>query len=218
MENIIKLFNDPNNYLLVGAMIDDTNINQHDTDGLYFLHHLVSTNNTTIAKVLLEKGANPNVVTRAGETPLLQASRKGTLSMVKLLISYGANPDIYDENNDSPLLWAAYYGHLDTTIFLVENNADVYHVYKDGRDVLRWAVCGDQVEIVKYLLEYLRDIWHKDVYGFTIFNMDTNDEIRKIINQHVKNNKLILVNYAIKNKSPLMDFQLLHIINKFYCG
>jgi ankyrin repeat protein len=42
--------------------------------------------------MLLEGGADPNIVAPDGETPLHRAARKGFIDVVKLLLDNGANP------------------------------------------------------------------------------------------------------------------------------
>ena len=49
-----------------------------------------------IAKILLDRGANPNVRDLNGATPLMYASRRGELSLVKKLLEVGAEADAQD--------------------------------------------------------------------------------------------------------------------------
>ncbi|HKV26632.1 MAG TPA: ankyrin repeat domain-containing protein [Candidatus Acidoferrum sp.] len=77
-----------------------------------------------VVKVLLARGANPNVRTRPGvetgsfmrdcrtkgETPLHRAAAFGDEEAVQMLLDAGAALDAKDANGDSPLSWASWYG------------------------------------------------------------------------------------------------------------
>ena len=58
------------------------------------LYQSVSCNNIKIAKILLDSGANPNLLEGEGVTPLVAAVRKENVEMVKLLLKHGAKVDM----------------------------------------------------------------------------------------------------------------------------
>jgi ankyrin repeat protein len=79
-----------------------------------------------VAKLLLERGANPNIqlkrrppyrnvpndrggdtILSVGATPLLRAARAGDTPIVKLLLEHGALVDLPSNNGDTPLMAAA---------------------------------------------------------------------------------------------------------------
>lgn len=76
-----------------------------------------------IVKLLLEKGANPNLKTKISvptgsfmrdartkvETPLHRAAAFGSEVVIDLLLKAGAKLDVKDANNESPLSWASWY-------------------------------------------------------------------------------------------------------------
>jgi ankyrin repeat protein len=73
------------------------------------------TNGTAIFKLLLEKGANPNIqlffkpanmsgpTNTRGSTPLIRAANNGDLELVKLLMEHGADPTIYMADRQTPI-------------------------------------------------------------------------------------------------------------------
>jgi ankyrin repeat protein len=191
-------------------------INATDYDKMTLLHHTVTNTRYNIMGYLLEKGANPNVKDKHGETPLLQAARKSLLPHVQILIKYGANPDIYDKSNDSALLWAAYKGNVDIVIFLIENGACLRHTYRDGKDAIRWAIKGEDLETVKYLAGYLRDINQPDRNGNGIMDMNMTMEIRSFLHNWIEKNKLRVALHFKNRYDGIIDFEILREIFDMY--
>jgi len=89
-----------------------TDLNAQDPDGTPALTIAIGNGHTDVARLLLERGANPNVADKAGMTPLYTAvvlhttemypERKpmrtpggasGTLDLIRLLLAKGAPPD-----------------------------------------------------------------------------------------------------------------------------
>jgi hypothetical protein len=62
---------------------------------------------TACAKILLDAGADPNLVEYDGWSPLHWAARNGHLEVTKLLLDHGANLGQRDSKGLTPLDWAA---------------------------------------------------------------------------------------------------------------
>lgn len=58
---------------------------------------------TTIAKHLLDAGADPNAQQEGGFTALHEAVLNEDLELAELLLSYGANPHVSNDEGDSPV-------------------------------------------------------------------------------------------------------------------
>jgi uncharacterized protein len=58
---------------------------------------------TTIARILLEAGADPNAQRKDGHTSLHQAVLNDNIDLVNLLIRFGANPHVSNDDGDSAL-------------------------------------------------------------------------------------------------------------------
>ena len=56
-----------------------------------------------ITNLLLDRGANPNIQNRFGETPLHKAALSGKTVVANLLLKKGANPNIQDLVGETPL-------------------------------------------------------------------------------------------------------------------
>lgn len=76
--------------LLVGA---DPNIPSKNGFSVYPIHSAVASNYTMIAKMLLEAGADINVVQKSGATPLHSAAHNGNIELLIVLLEAGAIVD-----------------------------------------------------------------------------------------------------------------------------
>jgi hypothetical protein len=67
------------------------------TDAYVPIHCAAQTGRTSVAKVLLQHRADPNVATGSGWTPLHIAAQNGNLDVLKVLLEGGARPDLKTE-------------------------------------------------------------------------------------------------------------------------
>ncbi|MDB9752611.1 ankyrin repeat domain-containing protein [Oceanospirillaceae bacterium] len=78
---------------------------------------------------LIEAGAQINLASSFGETPLMRVARmRGDHTTIELLQSYGADPSLMDENGDTALHHAAstsWHGSVRVFQFLVEMGSDI---------------------------------------------------------------------------------------------
>jgi len=74
--------------LLKGAEVNTCSRNGYN---VYPLHSAVAANNADITKILLEAGADVNVVQISGITPLHSAAHHGNIELIILLLEAGAN-------------------------------------------------------------------------------------------------------------------------------
>jgi ankyrin repeat protein len=103
-------------------------------------------------RLLLEHGADPNLPTQAGTTPLMAASGvnwvvaqtytespQSQLDAIQLCLEHGADVNAANSMGLTALLGAANRGANDIIRLLVANGARVDVVDKEGRSALRWA-------------------------------------------------------------------------------
>jgi ankyrin repeat protein len=133
----------------------------------------------SLAKKLLEKGANPNarmtrepsdgarnVLNRIGSTPFLQAAKLADVPYMRLLLEHGADPSITTEEGATPLMAAAGVGiwqvgesagtndeAFEAVKICIEVGNDVNAVDANGYTALHGAAHRGSNDIVKLLVE-----------------------------------------------------------------
>lgn len=73
-----------------------------------------------IIELFLEKGADANLSTKNGTTPLMQAAYKGNVELVKLFLAYGADATLKDKTGKTALDMAKQKGHQETIQLLTQ--------------------------------------------------------------------------------------------------
>jgi uncharacterized protein len=79
----------------------DPNVASSNAFSVAPLHSAVAARNSEICRLLLEKGANPNVRQQKAVTPLHAAAHNGDALIVTLLLQYGADPAALTEDGKS---------------------------------------------------------------------------------------------------------------------
>lgn len=101
--------------LLQGA---DANIPSRNGYNVYPIHSAVAANYTIIAKMLLEAGADINVVQKSGATPLHSAAHNGNIELLIVLLEAGANVHAKMEDGKTPADKAAESGFTEISKIL----------------------------------------------------------------------------------------------------
>ena len=113
----------------------------------------------TVLRILLENGADPNLLGRDYYPPLQAAARFGTVESVKTLIDSGA--DMYDERGSfgSPLIAACVSSHRGSSgeksaEFLLDKGANVHILSKKYGNALQAACAqsGANIALIKKLM------------------------------------------------------------------
>ena len=90
-----------------------------DNDGSTLLHsHCHGRDGTEILERLILRGAQINIPDRFGMTPLLQASKNGTIDAIKLLLRNGADLEARNCEGSNCYLVAIEGGNLDAVKFM----------------------------------------------------------------------------------------------------
>jgi hypothetical protein len=137
---------------------------------------LARTGDLDLVKLLLEKGANPNAISKLNNTPLHKAVKYGhtevarhllcsgadaTLAgndLYKLLLENGANPNAVNESKATPLHDAAGNGHTEAARHLLGSGADATLTNNQMFTPLQFAVDKGRKDVVLLLLSYQQDM------------------------------------------------------------
>ena len=115
-----------------------------------------------IVQLLLENGADPNIQSNDGETPLMSASyrsyRPGSTDIVKLLLKNGANPNIRDIEGSTALMLVSIEGKIKLAELLLKNGANPNIKNDDGDTALSLAVTGGHADIVELLERHIKSV------------------------------------------------------------
>ncbi|WP_255324788.1 MULTISPECIES: ankyrin repeat domain-containing protein [unclassified Wolbachia] len=116
------------------------------------LHYAVLSGREMV-ELLIEKGANINMVSEDGPTLLHYAAAfSDKREVVELLIKEGANVDAVDDNGNTPLFSAALSGKREMVELLIEKRANVDAVNKVKNTPLHAAALSGKREVVELLI------------------------------------------------------------------
>ena len=155
-------------------------------DGETFLIKAIRLEEREIVRILLEKGADPNLraISAAnsgansnpqGETPLGAALETDDVATVRLLIQHGVNLQqhqsvLHSTTSDRMLR------------LLLENGAPIEGPNEDGATYLQVAIENDDEEIVQLLIERGANVNVTDEYGATpLMQVESLDLMRLLI-------------------------------------
>ena len=127
-----------------------------------------------MVRLLLERGADANMVDAGGWSPLRESLRQCIISDVaKLLLEYGADPNlIHAYTGETPLMRAVLNKRLDLVRVLLDHGADPNLAHTTtGQTVLMKAVVEPSVDIIKVLLEYGADVTQVNREGKSVLDM-----------------------------------------------
>ncbi|XP_067668166.1 ankyrin-1-like [Haliotis asinina] len=128
-------------------------IDKHGKDGMTPVMWAARRGHREILDLLVEKGANLQLVDDVRNNILHWACRGGNISMVKHIISINA-VDISSKGRDgrTPLMYAARMGEHKLFQLLVSKGGLPAEVDNDGNSILQLACWGGNVEMVEYIL------------------------------------------------------------------
>lgn len=118
-----------------------------------------------ILKLLIDAGANIEVRSNQGWTPLFECAANGKTENVRILLAKKANPNIVDPKGDTPLHWAA--GNVQIVKMLVRAGAKVNCANRDGETPLMKAALSCDRSSAQALLDAGADPKAIDIEGRT---------------------------------------------------
>ena len=115
-------------------------------------------NNFMAVFLLLDHGADANIVAADGYTPLHLAVIKGSQNLVKLFLEKNALVNTQNADGDSPLHTAVSNGFFDITKLLIKKGSNVNLLNKEGRTPLFLGVKNKHEQLIKLLIENEADV------------------------------------------------------------
>jgi uncharacterized protein len=109
-----------------------------------------------LVKVLLEKGANPNIAStnQFKVAPIHSACAISNLDIAALLITYGANVNAKQQQGVTPLHSAAHHGHFELSKLLIDSGADPNAKLDNGQTPLAMAMENGFQETAELLIQH----------------------------------------------------------------
>ena len=98
--------------MVASLLSNGPNVNAQ-VDGVTALMAAAVTGQTETGRLLIEHGADPNVVGPRGNTALMRAVGRNRPAMARILITAGANVNAKDADGSTPLMIAAANGFQD---------------------------------------------------------------------------------------------------------
>lgn len=143
----------------------------------FYSSALMMASDTAILQALLNNGAEINIKTNDGVSPLMKAVERGDIYAVQILLNRGANVDIKDATGTTPLWWAASLNHTAVALALLEKGADPNAKKEvDGMTPLMYAANNGNTKLVQALLNKRADPNLKMSTGMTALILESNNE------------------------------------------
>lgn len=126
-------------------------VNAQGGNGMTALNWCVLGDRESSVQKLLERGANPNLSDKDGDTPLHTAAQRGNVKLLEWLLAAGANVNAKNKLGGTPLMWAAVFGHQPAAALLLEKGADPKLKDNGGRTAAAWATKNQREEVAQFL-------------------------------------------------------------------
>ena len=119
---------------------------------------LLRASNASMAKLLLEKGADARAAWHDGLTALMLAAQGGHVAVAKVLLQHGADVRAAEDDGFTALTWAAVGGHEAVAQLLLQHGADVAAASNNGFTALIRAAVGGHEAVAQLLLQHGADV------------------------------------------------------------
>jgi hypothetical protein len=131
-------------YLAIGFPVDTV-----DSRGVSMLNHAVRSELVEMVTMLLESGADPNIVSEdRGNTPLMDAAAQGSERMAGLLLAAGADTDIQSKSGQTALMMAVGDNHVEAARAILKAGADLSLTDQLGMTAEKYARLFNREEMI----------------------------------------------------------------------
>jgi uncharacterized protein (TIGR02145 family) len=171
------------NYVITEVLLNaKAEVNHVSSNGNTALTYALINNQEETARLLLAKGANPNVKNERNQTPFtIAAERRSSVDFFNLLLEKGADINAKGPHGHTALirLCQDYYSSLEQIKFLISKGADVNVQDDEGNTALMnfYPCYPERYPLIKHLIESKADVNIKNKAGRTILGMiECNDD------------------------------------------
>ncbi|XP_056150230.1 ankyrin repeat and SOCS box protein 2-like [Lampris incognitus] len=182
-------------------------VNKVTDKGQTALFLAVSRDQMSCVHILLEKGADPDIITKDRETPLYKACERENAAMVALLLNHGAAVNAHCIQGWTALQEAVYRNNVEVCEMLVKAGAKLSPANIYGITPLFTAAQSGRVETLRFLLKHGADVNSQAADGATAL-------YEAVKNGHEEVVELLLSQRADANKPGKTGLLPLHIAAK----
>jgi ankyrin repeat protein len=136
----------------------DVNTQSCDMEFTTLLYATCFTGNYELTRILIAAGANPNVASKNGWTPLMKAVLSNHEQIVAFLLEHGADPNIINREGINALHLAVKDKNKNIVKILLNNGASANISSHDLPPPLFFAIDNGDYMIIKLLLDFGADI------------------------------------------------------------
>ena len=202
--------------LLLNESLIELDVNINKGNGCTSLSLAVEMKNSTIVKLLLESGSDPNIMDFEGNTTIHYAVAFGDIAMVKLLLTESlikVDVDIEECTGYSPLAIAISQNHAAIAKLLIKAGADI-----NCPRAFTKAVRRENLNMCKLLIEHGYDVnmpllgrYHSAVHLAARYNVDIVRYLVEKCAADIFTEPGTLLKYAvIRGRPEVLDYLLQH--------
>ncbi len=156
---------DQNKIALLIAQKADPNAKQ--VDGMTALHWAAYYDDDSLARKLIQAGADVKSLNRYGVGALAIAVTNGNVRLTKLLLDKGTDPNSASAGGETVLMTASRTGRLEAVNALLAAGAEVDARERRGQTALMWAAAEGHADVVDALIKAGADFKKPLDSGFT---------------------------------------------------
>ena len=159
----------PESFLILLGHAD--NIDEQDAEGRTAVYRAARIGRTRQLEALLTRGANANIFTNTGESPLHAATKYGHLDCMKLLVAFNADvnslppPDLTEYSETA--LCTAVRRFPAAVQYLLSHSANPNLASEQRRLPLVWAICMNDLVTAEILLKNGANVNARAVHDYT---------------------------------------------------
>ncbi len=156
LETLVDLVRAGNREAVLAAITSpDIDVDAKEPDGSTALLWATYKVDHELVRALLKAGAEANVTTLYGATPLTEAVKLGDVDLARLLLEAGADPDSPNQDGQTALMLASSLGSLELAKLLTAKGASVNAVERyRGQTALMWAAAESHPDVVDLLVAH----------------------------------------------------------------